>query len=161
MMAIGDNGMIGRCGHRTWEARCGGALVTAALIAGLSGCAGGDAGEMASDHQRATASGSVTFKGQPIPAGTVVFTSIDTGIQSVCPIDEGTYESESGDGPIYGKNTINVIGLEAEGGKAQWSGVWKHDVQIDGETFEQNLEVKEDEVKPYKDIGQDEEAPLY
>lgn len=152
--------MSGSCRYRSCEIRRAGALLTAVLLAGFSGC-NVEKGEMAGEYQRAEASGSVKFKGQPIPAGTVVFTNLTNGIQSTCPIDDGTYESESGDGPTYGKNTVNVIGLEAEGGKAQWSGVWSREVQIDAETFQQDFEVKEDEVKPYKDIGMDEEAPLY
>jgi hypothetical protein len=158
---MGENGMSGICGHRLCAARFGGALLTAVLVAGISGCTGGGGGEMEGQHKRATASGSVTFKGQPIPAGTVVFTNHESGIQSTCLIDDGTYESESGEGPVNGKNTVNVIGLEAEGGKPQWSGVWKEDVQIDGETFEKSFEVKEEQVKPYKDLGADEEGALY
>jgi len=150
--------MSGICGHRWPGARCAGALLTAILVAG---CTGGGGGEMAGNHQRANASGNVTFKGQPIPAGTVVFTNHESGIQATCLIDEGTFESETGAGPVYGKNTVNVIGLEAEGGKPQWSGVWKEEVTIDGETFEKNFEVKEDQVQPYKDTGMDEEGPLY
>jgi hypothetical protein len=153
--------MSGICGHRWHGARCCGLLLTAVIVAGLTGCAGGDAGELAEDHQRATASGAVKFKGQPIPAGSVVFTNHETGIQSTCPISEGAYESESGAGPVYGKNTVNIVGLESEGGKHQWSGKWSRDVTIDAETFQQDFEVKEEEVQPYKDIGMDEEAPLY
>lgn len=148
--------------RRTWSVHCGGVLLTAALVAGLSGCTGGGAGELAGNHQRASASGSVKFKGQPIPAGTVVFTNLETGIQSVCPIDDGSYENESGDGPVQGKNTVNIAGLEAEGGKPQWGGVWSKDVQIDGDTFTQDFDILESEVQPYKDLGgAEEEAPLY
>lgn len=134
-------------------------LAVLAVVA-ISGC-GGEKGELSSEYQRAAASGSVKFKGQPIPAGTVVFTNVENGIQSTCPIDDGEYESASGDGPVYGKNTVNVIGLEAEGGKALWSGVYNRDVTISGDSFQQEFDVKEDEVQPFKDIGMDEEAPLY
>ena len=56
-------------------------------------------------------------------------------------------------------------GLESEGGKPQWSGVWSQQVEVTGETFEQTFDVKETEVKPYKPLlkeGEaDEDAPLY
>lgn len=138
----------------------GGVWLAILCVAAISGC-GGDSGEMAGQFERASASGSVKFKGQPIPAGSVVFTNVENGIQSTCPIDGGKYKSVRGDGPVYGKNAVNVVGLEAEGGTPLWSGVYSRDVAIDADTFQQDFDVQEDEVKPFKDIGMDEEAPLY
>jgi hypothetical protein len=142
----------------------GAILLGAAMLAGVSGCSS-DPAEGGKDNPRASASGSVTFNGQPIPAGSVTFTHLDSGTYSTCPIDDGTYENESGDGPLIGKNVVTVVGLEAAGGKPQWSGAWSKEVDIAGDTFEQNFEVQSDEVKPYKDLNQpgevDEDAPLY
>jgi len=139
-------------------------LAGACLLTVFSGC-GSDAAEGGKAQTRATASGTVTFKGQPIPAGSVTFTHLDSGVYSNCPIDDGTYESERNEGPVIGKNTVNIVGLESEGGKPQWSGVWSQQVDVAGEDFVLNLEVKEDEVKPYKSLlkeGEaDEDAPLY
>lgn len=135
-------------------------ILGALVLAAACGC-GGAAGEGSVDNPRASASGTVTFDGKPIPSGSVQFTHLDTGIYSNCLIDGGTYKSERGAGPVIGRNTVTISGLDGVNGKPLWSGPWAREVQITGDSFEQNLEVKADEVKPYKDIGMDEENPLY
>lgn len=152
--------MSGQSRRTAWLVRCAVLFLFVSSAAGLGGC-GGATGEGATDHPRASASGTVTFDGKPVPAGSVQFTHLDTGIYSNCPIDEGTYENESGQGPVIGKNTVTITGLDGENGKQLWSGAWSREVDVTGEAFEQNFEVKADEVQPYKDIGMDEEKPLY
>ena len=148
--------MSARCGR--WH--CAAIWLGTSILMAATGC-GGDPGEGAKENPRASAYGSVKFDGNPIPSGSVVFTHPETGNQSVCPIEDGTYENESGDGPVIGKNMVNIIGMDGPDGKSLWSGTWSREVTIEGDSFEEEFEVKQDEVKPYKVTGMDEEAPLY
>jgi hypothetical protein len=134
-------------------------VLVAAVLAGASGC--GETGAGAVKRPRAAASGKVEFDGKPIPAGSVVFLHLDSGIYSTCPISNGSYKSVRGDGPIAGKNVVSVIGLEAADGKPLWGGAWSREVEVQGATFHEDFKVKPDDVKPRKEIeGFDEEQPI-
>jgi hypothetical protein len=156
--------MRGLCVLESKLFRCCVLLVAALCVPVISGCSGSSA-EGNVEQNRASASGKATFKGAPIPAGSVVFLHVDSGTYSNCPISDGSYESESGDGPVHGKNTVNIVGLEGENGKPLWSGVWSHEVTVEGDDFSQDFDVKAEEVKPYKEVRKpdevNEDAPLY
>lgn len=144
-----------------------GCLILAGAISGLSGC--GDAPAGSKERQRASASGKVTFDGQPIAAGGVGFQHSESGNSVSCLITNGTYESASGEGPFLGKNTVTVSGSDGPNGTPLWSGAWSREVEITGDTFAQDFDVKKSDTKPYKppkagpvDPGAagDEEKPL-
>jgi hypothetical protein len=144
-------------------------VLGACLLATFSGC-GQEPAEGGKDHPRASASGKVTFDGQPIPSGSVTFMHAESGTYANCPIEDGEYESESGDGPIIGKNTVTVVGVDGPNGTQLWGGAWSQQVDITGDTFEQSFDVKKSETKPYVapkpvndpgSAGDGEEKPIY
>lgn len=59
--------------------------------------------------------GSVTFKGQPVPYGEVVFEPDaeqgNRGPQSPCPIDKGSYTTRAGFGAPIGPVIVSVRGF--------------------------------------------------
>jgi hypothetical protein len=133
--------------------------LSVSFLAAMNGC--GETGAGAVKRPRAAASGKVEFDGTPIPAGSVVFLHVDSGIYSTCPISNGFYKSPRGDGPIEGKNVVSVIGLESEDGAPLWAGAWNREVEVQGSRFHEDIEVKSEEVKPHKEIdGFDEEQPI-
>jgi hypothetical protein len=78
------------------------------LVVGLLGC--GDSG-----IPRYRVSGAVTFNGQPVPAGEVVFqpdaSQGNKGPGSVALIKSGRYETASGKGVIGGPYVIRIAGF--------------------------------------------------
>jgi len=123
-------------------------VLSLALIAGLSGCGGGDAADAGSP--RVNASGEVTFAGKAIPAGTVTFLNPATGNLAVCPISNGVYSSQRGQGPNPGKNTVMIVGQDKVDGTYLWSGSWSTEVEVDDESdYDGEFTVNADEVKPF------------
>jgi hypothetical protein len=83
----------------------GGAVVLA-LAAGCS-----------SEPPMAQISGTVTFKGQPVPAGWISFTPDATkGSVRVCQIKDGVYDSsKEGQPGVYpGKNLVKIAGFDGK-----------------------------------------------
>lgn len=112
----------------------------------LAGCGGGVEPPTTA---RVNASGKVTFDGKPVPAGTVTFLHNETGHMAVCPINDGAYENESGQGPNPGQNTVTIVGMDAEGGTEMWSGAWTKTVQVGEGDFTEDYAITSAEVKPY------------
>jgi hypothetical protein len=75
------------------------AVIVSAVVAGCGPAA-------KKDENRSTVSGAVTFKGNPLPAGTLVFASSDTNLASTVSIKaDGTYSTDRA--PI-GPNIVTV-----------------------------------------------------
>lgn len=110
----------------------------------LSGCLGG---VEPPKTPRVDASGKVDFDGQPLPAGTVTFLHHDTGHMAICMIKDGYYESESGEGPNPGTNTVTIMGKETADGYPMWQRPWTKDVQVGEEDFAEDFSIKSSEVK--------------
>lgn len=121
----------------------------ATLACTLPGCGGATADGKTTD--RIKASGKVELEGKPIPAGTVTFLHNDTGNIAVCPIDDGTYESESDQGPNPGLNAVIIDAKETEDGDPMWANSWrKQNVQVaDGAEFTEDFKITGGEVKPF------------
>jgi len=128
---------------------CAAAVVCATLVCTLPGC-GGAAGD-GKATTRVNASGKVEIDGKPIPAGTVTFLHNETGNSAVCVIDDGEYESESGQGPNPGINTVMVDAKETEDGTSMWASSWKkQNVTVaDGADFTEDFKITGSEVKPF------------
>jgi hypothetical protein len=126
------------------------AVASASLAVILSGCGGGAAGD-GKATTRVNASGKVEVDGKPIPAGTVTFLHNDTGNMAVCPIDDGTYESESDQGPNPGLNAVIIEARETEDGNPMWATNWKQqNVQVaDGKDFTEDFKVDGSKMKPF------------
>lgn len=147
--------------HRVTRLRGGFSIVFgASILIGTSGCGAAPAGGNA--RPQATASGKVTFDGQPVPSGSIAFRHEESGNTAECMISDGAYESESGAGPLIGKNTVSIVGLDGPGGKPLWGGAWSREVDVQGDTFTQDFDVKKSETKKVKVIDDEgEEKPLY
>lgn len=87
--------------------------VTLALL--LPGCGGGESGP-----ERYRVSGTVTFEGEPVPYGKILFTpdqtAGNTGPQGVATIRNGRFDtSDAGEGVIGGPHRLLITGMEREG----------------------------------------------
>ena len=81
----------------------------AAVLALAAGCAGGP--------EMGQVSGTVTFKGQPVPAGWISFTpEPGKGSVRVCQIKDGRYDSstEGEPGVHPGKNLVKIAGFDGK-----------------------------------------------
>ena len=74
------------------------------------------------EPDRLRVSGTVTFRGEPIPNGDILFTPDDaqrnSGPQGFATIRNGRFDTSSADGKGYGGGpaVIRITGLSAEGG---------------------------------------------
>jgi hypothetical protein len=112
-----------------------------------SGCGG--ASVDAPKTPRVGASGTVTFDGQPVPAGTVTYLHPATGHLAVCLIDDGEYVSESGQGPNPGQNTVTIVGMESAEGDPLWGGAWTKQVDVGDGDVTEDFEIAKSAVKPF------------
>jgi hypothetical protein len=84
--------------------------LTLSLLTG--GCSSSDG------PARFPVSGSVTFNGEPVPAGAVVFTPDheqgNQGPAAYAPIHQGRYETEKGKGVIGGPHKVRITGQSGE-----------------------------------------------
>ncbi|MFO1095780.1 MAG: hypothetical protein U0992_21105 [Planctomycetaceae bacterium] len=134
-------------GQVIWAAAAGMACLF--LASSLPGC-GGAAPGGGSKAQRVNASGKIEVDGKPIPAGTVTFTNIETGNEAKCPISDGTYASESGQGPNPGQNSVIVIGKETAEGNPMWSKAWTKTVEVVADKdFTEDFNVDSKKMKPF------------
>jgi hypothetical protein len=81
----------------------------AAVLALAAGCS--------SEPPMAQISGTVTFNGQPVPAGWISFTPDATkGTVRVCQIKDGVYDSskEGQPGVFPGKNLVKIAGFDGK-----------------------------------------------
>ncbi len=88
------------------------AAVAVCLLLVQSGCSGG------SDDPRGIGlSGRVTFDGQPVPFGRIVFTpdkqAGNSGPQGFAEIRNGTYDTASGKGTVGGPHVVRITGFGA------------------------------------------------
>ncbi len=84
-----------------------GALALGAALVLLAGCS--------SKPEVAQVSGTVKFKGQPVPAGWISFTpEPGKGTVRVCQIKDGVFDSskESQPGIFPGKNVVRIAGFD-------------------------------------------------
>jgi hypothetical protein len=84
-----------------------------AILLGAEGCAEGQA-------ERATISGSVTYQGEPVAFGDIVFqpTSVAPGRAfAQGKIVDGKYSLDAAHGPVVGKNIVQIHGYKMTGRK--------------------------------------------
>lgn len=89
------------------------ALVLALVATVAGGCSGQDG------PQTYRVSGAVSFDGQPVPQGMIVFTpdlSQNDGIQGVAAIKDGMYDTSTGGGlgSVGGAMKVSVTGLTTD-----------------------------------------------
>ena len=85
-------------------------ILLAVAFAWVTGC-GGDGGP-----KRFHLSGTVTFNGKPIPAGSIVFqpdtAKGNSGPQGVAEIRDGKYDTSDGKGMIGGPHIVRITGFD-------------------------------------------------
>jgi hypothetical protein len=92
--------------------RCTSLLVLAGLLAGCG----------AKGPQRVAVSGTVTFDGQPVNDGQVVFTPQADGMTAAGPIVAGRYNIATERGPSPGLNNVRITANRPTGRKVQAGG---------------------------------------
>lgn len=89
-------------------------LIFALTFAG-SGCGGGAAKD---EYQRFRVSGTVTFKGQPVPVGTIYFepnvASGNKGPLGLATITGGSFDTTSGKGSVGGAHFVRIEGYDGK-----------------------------------------------
>ena len=99
-------------------------------------------------RERLRASGKVSFDGTPVPAGGVSFQHKQSGNLGYCPIIDGVYQEEEGQGPVIGENTLTVTGLDMVDGKPLWGGIYSKDVTIGPDGFQEDFAITSSDVQP-------------
>lgn len=106
--------MLNRCGNC---GRCCGAIVILVAFLALNGC-----GKKADGPTRYDLSGSVTFQGQPVPVGSIVFepdtSKGNSGPGGSARIKDGKYDTsqEGGKGTVGGPHLIRITGMDGKPG---------------------------------------------
>ena len=95
--------MLRKSINRTSFINCSVLLLTFAAFSAILGCGGG--ADVPPGRERVSASGKVTFDGNPVPAGGVSFMHKESGNTGYCTIVNGAYTEEDGQGPVVGENT--------------------------------------------------------
>ncbi|MCA9012716.1 MAG: hypothetical protein KDB01_23350 [Planctomycetaceae bacterium] len=116
-----------------------------ASIFAIMGC-GGES--VRPGRERVRASGKVSFDGTAVPAGGVSFQHKQSGNLGYCPIVDGVYQEEDGQGPVIGENTLTVTGLDMVDGKPLWGGVYSKDVTITQDGFQEDFAISSSDVQP-------------
>ena len=120
-------------------------LLACAAFSAVIGCGGESVPE---GRERMSASGKVTFDGNPVPAGGVSFMHKESGNNGYCMIVDGAYTEEDGKGPVVGENTVTVTGLDMVDGKPLWSGSYSKDVTITKDGFNEDFAIVSSDVQP-------------
>jgi hypothetical protein len=68
---------------------------------------------------RTSVSGKVTFDGQPLPAGQIVFEPAGAGRLGIAQISDGAYTMPAANGPTAGKYVVRITATRPTGRKAQ------------------------------------------
>jgi len=120
-------------------------LLACAAFSAVIGC-GGES--VPAGRERMSASGKVTFEGNPVPAGGVLFMHKESGNNGYCTIVNGAYTEEDGQGPVVGENTVTVTGLDMVDGKPLWGGSYSKDVTITKDGFKEDFAIVAADVQP-------------
>jgi hypothetical protein len=79
------------------------------LMCGIYGCGSADTGP-----ERFQVSGTVNFNGQPVPAGTIYFETMD-GPAGSAQISNGAYDTRDGKGVVGGPHVAVIQGFDGTG----------------------------------------------
>ncbi len=90
--------------------RPGIAVTLAAALGVVIGCS-------SAEYERAAVSGQVTFQGEPVSEGSIVFFPVgDTkGVSAGADIVAGRYELAASEGPVVGTNRVEIQALRKTG----------------------------------------------
>lgn len=117
-------------------------IIVLGASASLLGCSDGGI-------ERHDLYGTVTYKGQPVPAGKVSFrpdrSKGGTGPAGFGRIWDGEYDtSDTGKGPVAGPVEVMIEGaVSKEPMSAQMFPIYRTTIDVDGDTVEFNFEVPE------------------
>ena len=123
-------------------------LVAAAMLAVPgAGCSKSDAPE------RFAVWGKLTYEGEPIPSGMIIFHNKGTPYDTVCSIEDGYFESDDGKGHTGGTFSVSIDAYGSEydptGDEPERlvEGTYAKEVQMLAEGTELNLDFKEGDFK--------------
>ena len=140
---VRSNGIFTRCGS-VWRW-----LGTAAILGGflaVNGCQGRPQGY--------NISGTVTYKGQPIPSGSIVFEPAaskgNAGASGSAHIKDGKYDTSlpGGKGAVGGPHVVRIIGLDGKPAGELTEGTplfpdYRTTIELPKKTSTQNFDVPE------------------
>jgi hypothetical protein len=137
--------MVNKSVNRVFDLQCMVLPILCMVTFVIMGC-GGEA--VRPGRERVRASGKVSFDGTPVPAGGVSFQHKQSGNSGYCPIVDGVYQEEDGQGPVVGENTLTVTGLDMVDGKPLWGGIYSKDVTIGQDGFQEDFAISSSDVQP-------------
>ncbi|WP_010582592.1 hypothetical protein [Schlesneria paludicola] len=121
-------------------------IIALAGIVGTSvGCGDAQSGKFKA-KPRSVASGTVSLDGKPVAIGAVVFTHKESGLPSICPVENGAYKSPADKGPQIGVNSV-LVSAKGEDGKMLWSTPTAEDVAVDDTKFAKDFALTNKQVK--------------
>ena len=121
------------------------ATLSLGMVLLLAGCGGGSSDK--GGRARIPTSGKVDVDGQPAPAGIVTVLKPEAGNTVICQIDDGYYESPSGEGAATGNNLVLVEIWESPEGPAKYA-AWKKEVQVGDADFTEDFALNSSELQP-------------
>jgi hypothetical protein len=86
------------------------AILSATVFAAVLGCG---------EQTRKSVSGTVTFDGQPLPVGQIVFEPKTAGRLGIAQISNGAYIMPAANGPTEGQYVVRITANRPTGRKAQ------------------------------------------
>jgi len=120
-------------------------LLLAVCLAGCSGDSEGETGFKVS--------GKVTFDGEPVPAGMVVFFKEETQARVACVLTDGYYETQDGKGHLGGKYEVQITAKDGvpvasdPQGTFLWMERWATEVDLKEASETKDFDVPKSEVK--------------
>jgi hypothetical protein len=84
------------------------AIASTVVLLAILGC---------SKQDRTAVSGTVTFDGQPLPAGQIVFEPTSAGRLGIAQIANGSYSMPAAQGPTPGKYVVRITATRPSGHK--------------------------------------------
>lgn len=120
-------------------------VALAGVIGTSAGCGDAQGGKFKA-KARSVASGAVSLDGKPVAIGAVVFTHKESGLPSICPIENGHYKSPSDKGPQIGVNSV-LVSSKGEDGKLIWSTPNAEEVAVDDSKFAKDFALTSKQVK--------------
>ena len=98
-------------------------------------------------------SGKVTFDGEPVPAGMVIFVKEKGNVRVACAIEDGYYETQDGKGHLGGKYSVQIDakdGVKTDvsfNGTPMWSSGWATEVDLSEASEKKDFDIPKSEVR--------------
>lgn len=131
-----------------WQSMVRASVAVCCVSMVAAGCGGNGANPKVAAKPKASADGKVTFDGNPVVAGTISFTNIETGNSGSGKITDGTYTVKVADGANPGQNAVVIIAKEKAGEDDKWQWAGKADVPAAG--YKGDFAITKKQIKPVR-----------